>query len=753
MTSPTSFSKFFNKALQWTNFKRYAWLPALNTLLLFLMIPFVILSNGPQMAKRVTEGLTDPNTWQGASWFYRVTFDNPFLQLMLIGMALLWGSLLFNYLNENKSVSFFHGLPLSRRSLFANLTITGLMGLALPILFTALVSMVLTELGSLGLLYDKLDVLWWAANYFLMSALFLASVVFASMVAGLPLVGAFFALVVHLLPVALYGLTTVVLHARIYGFPNFSRFMDWVEILPIIRLFSYGYTGASAGYALVMVLLTAFLFVLAYGLYLKRPMERAGDFIVFSSLRILFKYGFTYCAMLAGGLGLSAILNQPLKIWMMILWAFVGYCIAEMLLQKTMRILSAWKGLASFLLITALVLTGIHFDLMGYQTYVPEEDQIAAVYIQGNTRNYESRMLLERMEEEGLRIEPQLLEYLSPGMTYLEKENIAAVRQIHQRLIDRREDPQYTQNRYATLNYLLENGKLVQRQYRLNLTEHPDLAEGIYASAEQIKYRSSLLFAEPQDLNWLRINNSRRQGLTSDVRDESAIRGLLAALVKDMAAEPFELIEGGRESFYSLEYRYQPPQISWEQLETLDKNILNEDMRENLRQYFRSYEEQANRYDRYSSIQIPSYYTHTLAWIESAGLEERLRPNAQTFQEVRLYKSYNLPGPQAEERYVWEKYAYEGSSYAPMATMAIAVAEEEGAYASDQEQIFTSILDPLIIDMILQDNSYEPYLLPLGKKPQEREVYKVDFFDRNGHPSFTGYYYQGLPDFLLPLVP
>ena len=62
---------------------------------------------------------------------------------------------------------------------------------------------------------------------------------------------------------------------------------------------------------------------------------------------------------------------------------FIGYFVAAMLLTKSFRVFHQWKGFA-LLAAVLIVLCGlIEFDVFGLEKFIPEADEIEAVYMTG----------------------------------------------------------------------------------------------------------------------------------------------------------------------------------------------------------------------------------------------------------------------------------------------------------------------------------------------------------------------------------
>lgn len=756
MTSPTLSSEpiRFSRALLWVNIKRFIWLPLLDLLGMLLFLPFVILSSGPSQAQRILENKVQLESWGGQNWFIDLTHGNPLLTLLMIATALLWAALLYSYLNDGKAVTMFHSLPFSRKQLFWNLNFAGAAGMLFPVLITAFCCLVLRYFGSIGILYSAGDVLQWAVGYFILEMVFFASAVFTGMFTGMPLVQPIFALILQGLPAVLYGLTVLCLHEGIYGFPRYADHMEWAEQLPIIKIFNSWNNPYSLTYLLAMILLTAAFLLAGLWVYRRRPLERTGDIIVFPALNPVFKYGMTYCACLSGALMTAALINQSLTWWMLLLWAFVGYCLAEMLIQKTARILNAWPGILAYALLMILLIAGIKTDITGYQRRLPQADQVAAVIVNSGEETYDGIKALEALEAQGERVQPQMVDRIDPRLCFQAPANIEAMLQVHQQLIGLRSVEVMEKSRNNELTYIMKDGSIMKRQYKLNLADYPVQAKQLYESEEYKKNRRNISYAQAEDLMWLKLSNNSRQGAQAEVVGMQEMDGLLAAIQQDLKEESFESMEGINASFYTLEYRYRMPDLDWAALQSLDSEVFDEALKEEITDYYAIDEDKlktdpykAGLYDRYEDLQIPGSYNHTLEWIESHGYGERLMPQAGSFEEVRLYKDYNFSGNGMDGKYYEanEKMMAYASTEEPWMTL-------EGESNPEAKPALAKITDQALIGQILQDNTYQPYFLAYGEAILSKEVYRLEFFNKDKNMVFSGYYYKGLPAFLESLA-
>lgn len=777
MTSPISSSETAaaakrrvpNKAMLLLTGKRFIWLPALNAILLFFFVPFAMLVSGPD---RVENFIYNSQLMEAAGmvpepslWFYDMTFGNPLTMLLVLVIGLVWAAVLFNYLNENKAVNFFHSLPLNRRSLFINLCLTGAAGILLPILLISAVCLLLLFYKQFSLIFTAGQVLWWTLSSFLFTMVIFASAVMMGMVTGQPLVQPVFAVIFNVLPLGLYTIVFYLLQKIIYGFPaNISRAGEYLYNLPLIRLLDGERPGG--GYCLVLLGLTVLYLVIAGILYRRRPLERTGDIIVYPALRPVFKYGVTFCVSLCFGILTMEVMGVNLSWWPLLLWAVIGYAVAEMLLQKSVRILSAWKGLAAYCLVFILVVAGLNFDLLGYEKRLPQVDQVAYALLNRSDYSAESVVAaLDAMEDQGIRLSPQLYDSLYLYDIYRDPENIQALADLQKELVARKDELK-ERSRYNDLIFVMKDGSVMRRQYRIDGYQYPEIMKRLEESAEARLNNNSALLAEASDISWMTVRSSMFSEMESALLAPEQIAGLLAAWQRDCQADTYEEMEGERQPAYLINLRYVMPELDWEALQKIDPDIFSKSLLKDITRWYGDVnveDPSYNRYDqRYESLPVYGSYANTLAWLEEEGLMESLKPGENMVASIRLYKGYNYNGS-AEEYSFWlsdyrsqenwqDDYSAVAAgpsavSYEMEALMADTSAKGEAEMAGDGLP-GVLIEDPELIRQVLEEGGFQPYSRLLEESEWDKECWRVDFGAASGYVMFTGYYYDGLPGFL-----
>ncbi len=302
-----------------------------------------------------------------------------------------------SHLYSARSANFMGVLPVRREGQFVSHYLSGLTMLIGPNVVVFLctflfqVAMGSTQFGPL---------LFWLASLSAMELFFYSFAVCVGMFVGHILVLPVFYGIFNGLVIATYMLVVTVMRVFYFGFSDFPAWLSdavlWLT--PLLKLgdslsFDSGWDpagtlvyriegGTTLGvYAVVAVVLA----VCALLLYRRRHLESAGDVVAVRVMRPVFKYCVSVCAGLFLGMLTVAMLGLGTTGMMiaMVVWAVVGYFVAQMLLDKTVRVFRKWKGAAVVAAVLVLLFAVVNFDLTGYEKRIPRTEQVASVTVSG----------------------------------------------------------------------------------------------------------------------------------------------------------------------------------------------------------------------------------------------------------------------------------------------------------------------------------------------------------------------------------
>ena len=331
--------------------------------------------------------------------------------MMAAVFGIFFAMALFAYLTNSRATNGMHAMPIRREGLFLTHYLAGLFCQVVTLLVSfALAALVTAAFGvfdgyavGMGLLLCVLLVLF-----------FYSFGVLCMVCVGQILAGAVFYGILNFLFVGMEVLLRSFAGNFLYGYDGRSSAFSTAPLSPPVEIasslsVSYVYDGIDpigvrvfhlgtfAAYAAAGLVLAA----LALLLYRKRRSEMTGNTVAIGWLRPVFKYGVALCSAFSLGQLLSYFVFELTDstytagaligtIACMIFAGLIGYYAAEMLLKKSFRVFkTSWKG--ALATSAVLILIGLSFplDLTGYQTRVPEQNDIVSATVNlygGNVR-------------------------------------------------------------------------------------------------------------------------------------------------------------------------------------------------------------------------------------------------------------------------------------------------------------------------------------------------------------------------------
>ncbi len=473
-----SVTSCFNVTLYKKNLARFWPLWALYTLAWLLVLPVSLLGE-----------LTQRSAWDigfdAASWVSDWAIQSPVTRMASgfgLAMAVVYGVLVamavWSYLYNHRAVNLIHALPVRREGLFLTNFLSGVTFFVLPHLIVFLVTL------PAELIAGAVDVQALAVCFGCQTLLCLFFFCFATLCAfltghllALPAFYAIFNGLVAGVAVLLDWMMTNFLFGFNGWLSNAEAIFYLTPVAALLRDFGYtwpvrttidGRTIMEAGgnrpilqgvsllwiYAAVGLVLAA----LALLLYRRRQLETAGDVVAVRWLRPVFKYSVAFCAALAGGCAVFALLNLEGSVAFLcclLFWGVVGYFAAEMLLRKSFRVFArSWKGCVATLAVLLVFSGCMQFDLLGIEDRVPDAADVVAVDVRGlDSAPYDTASYLNLHDQ----TDPDL---------------IAKTVALHQAIVDHKEE---LERGDSSSNYSLdESSQTVAYYFRVTYT----LADG-----------------------------------------------------------------------------------------------------------------------------------------------------------------------------------------------------------------------------------------------------------------------------------
>ncbi len=447
---------------------------------------------------------------------------------MTIVFGVLAAMAVCSHLYTTRSCNFTAALPPKRTALFATHYLTGLLWLVVPVAVMTLMASFLAIGCSLSGFASGLALVCMQTLFFYSFA------VLCGMLTGHLLALPVFYGIFNGLVGGLWYLLTLLFREFYFGYPgSLVAVPAWVEwFTPAWQLFSYGSPDAGYGMSAVYAGVGIVFALAAWLLYVKRPMERAGDVVIWAGLRPVFRYGVALCSGLALGSLTRLVLGLDelgLAVSVM-LWGVAGCFVGQMFLSKSVRVLRYWKGAGAIACACAALFLVMKLDLTGYETQVPDPDNVVSVSISGlDSYPVDTASNFHDIQTQ----DPQA---------------ISLITQLHQALVDQRNtfNGYYDNSTRFDVTYTLADGTRLTRSYTVYVNEVDlDRAGTVTQLAHQLVNDSKLMLLS-YEFHELEANGYRPTGgtfyLTSDTGNTSTghdlstseAQSLYQAIVQDI---------------------------------------------------------------------------------------------------------------------------------------------------------------------------------------------------------------------------
>lgn len=465
MRSGTS---FFDLTIYKKTVNRFWPLWAVNLVFWLFLLPFrglVDLESGGKGAYRFARNVGAMATDVG-------------IVIALLG-ALMVAMAVCSHLYNARSANFFGALPCRREGQFLSTYAAGLTVLIGPNLLIFVLTLLVEMAGQSVVM---VPLLFWLGALCAMEFFFYSFAVCIGQFTGHILALPVFYGVFNGIVIALYALLGWVLNAYYFGYAGFTGVLpalaNWGTPVAMFAQMDIDVTAVAAGevidienfhvcavYAIVGLVLA----VCTLLLYRRRHLETAGDVVAVKAMRPVFQYGVAACAGLFFGFLMEqmfGLTELSMALWM-IIWGVIGYFVARMLLDKSIRVFKKWKGAVAVVVAFLLLFAVIGFDLTGYETRVPDPEDVASVQFSG---------LQGAPSDNGHSLSQVVID---------DPTHIAMVADLHRHIVDKGEDgadKRYEEWGFATFNvaYTMKDGSRLVRRYSVNMdTETLAIAQQI----------------------------------------------------------------------------------------------------------------------------------------------------------------------------------------------------------------------------------------------------------------------------------
>lgn len=388
---------------------------------------------------------------------------NPIVLLTIFVLPVLVSILLFKYTNEEKSSSFIHGLPISKRKLYITNILTGIVMYVIPFLIN-LIIILLLNLGEMGKYLQFADIMKWFGVCMLYNTIFFAFATFIGTFCASKISHGILTYILMYAPIGGLAIASIIMESALFGFKglsnNLEEFRGWpfIKIIEDFREMGSYYLSQTIKFEtstiIIYIASIIVMLVLGYFIYKKRKLEITKEFIAFKGIRSFVKYVATFLVNLLSYMYFCDVFeeNKIVTLLASFIITLIAYLIIEMILKKTYKV---FKSIIGFIVYAVLVTIGfviLNTGAFGYETRIPKAEDVQEVdfSLSNDTINFR------------------------------EKQNIENVIDFQQKLINEKKKG-YTE---YTLEYKLKDGKKITRKYAINNTLYKEELKRILTSDE-----------------------------------------------------------------------------------------------------------------------------------------------------------------------------------------------------------------------------------------------------------------------------
>ena len=388
---------------------------------------------------------------------------NPIVLLTIFVLPVLVSILLFKYTNEEKSSSFIHGLPISKRKLYITNILTGIVMYVIPFLIN-LIIIILLNLGEMGKYLQFADIMKWFGVCMLYNTIFFAFATFIGTFCASKISHGILTYILMYAPIGGLAIASIIMESALFGFKglsnNLEEFRGWpfIKIIEDFREMGSYYLSQTIKFEtstiIIYIASIIVMLVLGYFIYKKRKLEITKEFIAFKGIRSFVKYVATFLVNLLSYMYFCDVFeeNKIVTLLASFIITLIAYLIIEMILKKTYKV---FKSIIGFIVYAVLVTIGfviLNTGAFGYETRIPKAEDVQEVSfsVENETINFK------------------------------EKQNIENVIDFQQKLINEKKKG-YTE---YTLEYKLKDGKKITRKYAINNTLYKEELKRILTSDE-----------------------------------------------------------------------------------------------------------------------------------------------------------------------------------------------------------------------------------------------------------------------------
>lgn len=546
MTSKISFFKMAREEM-----RKLSWLTAVQLLVFGLLIPFRVLLAMASLSSDVRYNISYTHQDMLDAFCRNVGFNRFENTVFILAAGILCAYCGFSYLYSSAKLDFYHSIPMRREKLLAVKVAACFGTFAFAYLFSQATAV------AIGAVFDAVNgtvifeilvstlrgLLYFLCSY---SGALVAMMLTGKMVTAVLATGT---LGVYL-PM-IYLLTTafqeVFMSTALISDLSMSELLRYTSPWALCLFYKgsrIGLTGAwpTPGDLLLAAVVTAVLFAAAVLLYRMRKTEAAGRALAFPKLEGVVKILLTVPpALVAAAVAYELYGTMLWEIVFLVIFGVLSCLIMEFIYRWDIRqTLMHKRDILLTLVLAGAIFFGIQYDLTGFNSYLPEKNEITAMSV----KCYWKDILRYRLQGEPEEV--VAYDVSKPLLDYLETEDFEPIYRLAQDGVKEVSEGYYGygDKTLIGLKYHLKNGKEIYRRYWVKdelyedvmneLLKNPDYKERFYPIMTWTEEEISRLFCECGYSEELLPNLTRQEPDGSIVVPADRILELVEAYREDL---------------------------------------------------------------------------------------------------------------------------------------------------------------------------------------------------------------------------
>ncbi|WP_170006409.1 hypothetical protein [Bacillus fonticola] len=522
---------WMHKGLILQDLRSFGWVSVLYAFILFFLFPM-------QVMMELSSSDNSANPYYSFDNMFEAMFQtNELFSVFLIATyPVLVGMIMFRYTHVKLSVDTLHSMPFTRTQSFWSHVTSASILLYVPVLINFLVLLLIQLFtGVGGDIYIPLA--WeWTWQLLLGNSFMFAIAVFIGMCTGLTLLQGALVYILMAFPAGITLLSVFNAKQWLQGIPIDYFVSRSLELfIPLFNLIENFEQDVNYVELIAYILLTIGIIVASWGVYKFRPSEAANQAVAFRWLQPVFVFGIATCFMLLFGLYFGET-NQS-KPWLLAGYFFgglFGYTIAQMILNKSIRIFHKWRGFVGFAGVVAILIMGLHFDALGFQKRVPDVAEIDAVYFSEYLSDYSVYRSLQQLPGDD-----RPSEFVRMARkNYESPEAIAILQALHKEITATIpfEMNRYEMSDFISFGYTLANGDELVRSYQVTKGTFDRFFAQLYETKE-FKDNSILSNKEIEGIRQIGIYGQNDSTPITNKEDIQTFMEILKRAIQDETGE------------------------------------------------------------------------------------------------------------------------------------------------------------------------------------------------------------------------